>query len=359
MSARYDGDVQDALFMNDGPEPAWWASRDIWLNTPGGTVATEGLNKVYLRLRMKDGATFEASKAEVEVFVGNPSLVMTPSAGTVRIGAKRVDKAVLEAKRVTEAEIEWTVIVDPADPDGPDQPGHRCLIARVYPWGSPKPGDFKVRADQHEAQRNIHIVAAADDGPSPGGAGAGMAGSEHGEPMGPGPDGMWTWMIDTTTQFEDRAERVTLRATWASQLPEGMLEDVAAIFDGWGFRGFGDTPPGQFAFDTHTPHAAAWAPVAAKPEGIVARAQRSVVVRRVPLFEDVLKWLLERLQRPARVKPTSETQVDLAPGRVTRLAFRADLSRAVLGEAHVFHLHQVGETKQDQGGLTLVFVKVR
>src|SRR5919204_165779 len=46
----------------------------------------------------------------------------------------------------------WTVPATPSSPTAIDAPGHLCLIARVYPFGTGTPSDFQVPTDQHEGQ---------------------------------------------------------------------------------------------------------------------------------------------------------------------------------------------------------------
>ena len=321
MSTRYPGDTEDALSINDSPMPHWWNSPDIGVNAFGGALANDGSNTIHLRVHLAAGKTFADSQAEIEVFVGNPSLVMTPTAGTINLGTVLVAKSAFPAGGGSvETQLAWTVTVDPMNPGGIDQPGHRCLIARVYPFTSSKPSDFQVPTDQHEAQRNLCIVECADAGSAEGGAGGGMIGAPGGETaLGPGEDGLWGFMIDTTTPLEQAGEVVTVQATWPGTLDKAQQKLVAPILKRAGFRGYATAPP-KFVLE------------------------------------------LEEGGEPGTTQggktPRFELDVKLEPKRMARLAVKADLSRTRRGQAHVIHVEQIGSNKQVQGGLTLVLVKV-
>jgi hypothetical protein len=348
MTPRYPGDTQDALFMDDGIVH-WYLSPDIGLNGFGGTTASEGNNTVNLRVHLAAGKTFTASQADVEVFVGNPSITMTPTT-TVRIGSVQVPKTDFPTGGgAKETSLPWTVTVDPADPDRGDQPGHRCLIARVYPFGSGKPNDFQVPTDTHEAQLNISIVASGGDGPTTAGAGAGMTGTVKGEALGPAEDGLWTFMADTATPSEDRPERVTVRATWANELPLAELLQIAPVLKELGFQGFAKAPPETFALTFE------------RKGGILEVRGPSEASLRALRTVWELPDSVRTLTRPpitGRQGPFHEVDLELEPKRSLRSAFRVDLRASARGEAQAFHLEQFGYKGERQGGLTLVFVQV-
>jgi len=352
MSARYPGDTQDALSIDDSPMPNWWNSPDIGVNAFGGAVADEGANTIHLRVHLGAGETFSDSQAEIEVFVGNPSLVMTPTSGTINLGTVLVAKTDFPAGGGSvETELPWNVTVDPADPGGIDQPGHRCLIARVYPFTSGKPSDFQVPTDQHEAQRNLCIVECADAGGA-GGAGGGLIGAPGGEiQMGPGDDGLWGFMIDTTTPFEEQGELVTVRATRPLALDRATLKLVMPILERAGFRGFAAEPPPKFALEL--------------AEGGEPGTKRGAMTTRVSPLDRFVTRLPGLIREPllklpvfGRKTPRFELDVKLEPKRMARLALKADLRKTRRGQAHVFHIEQTGSKQQVQGGLTLVLVKV-
>jgi hypothetical protein len=322
------------------------------VNTFGGALANEGANTIQLRVHLGAGKTFSDSQAEIEVFVGNPSLVMTPTAGTINLGTVLVAKTDFPAGGGSvETQLPWNVTVDPGDPGGIDQPGHRCLIARVYPFTSGKPTDFQVPTDQHEAQRNLCIVECADEGAGGGGAGGGMIGAPGGEtPMGPGDDGFWGFMIDTTTPFEEQAELVTVRATRPLTLHKAALKEIMPILERAGFRGFAAEPP-RFSLELS--------------EGGEPGTKRGAMTTRVSALDRLVTRLPGLFREPllklplfGRKTPRFELDVKLDPKRMARLGLKADLRRTGRGQAHVFHVEQVGSNKQSQGGLTVVLLKV-
>jgi hypothetical protein len=333
MSTRYPGDTQDALFMEDGSP--WWESPDIGIGSLAGGVANEGTNTVHVRVHT-NGEPFTPSTARTQVWVGNPSLVMTPTAGTVAVGTFTVTQAEFTAGGGTvEKTLPWLVTADPSNPSGPDQPGHRCVIARVFPFGTPVPTDFAVPTDQHEAQRNISIVAADDAGAPGGGAGGGMAGAPGGKPMGPGEDGLWEFWVDTTMPLTLKRSPVTIAAGPTQKVSDETLELIAKSLEGQPFDGLAE-PTRKFMLDFDLPKER----LPLDPEGCPWRPKVGEVT-----FDE------RRLQ--------TTVPVWLEPEQIARFALKADLNDTPPGQVQVFHLEQTGDDGNPQGGLTVVFYKAR
>ena len=346
MSSRYPGDTDDALFMTDGT-PEWYMSPDVWLTTP---VANLGQNDIHLRVHLQEKKSFEASQAEIEVFVGNPSLVMSPTSGTKNLGTVLVARSALTSSptRSVETTLSWVVpAIDPADPHGPNQPGHRCLVARVYPFGSSKPFDFQVVADQHEAQRNLCIIDCRDNGPIGGGAGGGMVGAP-GTPMGKGEDGLWAFAVDTTTLGQERTQ-VAIRATVVDTFTPAELEQVLPLLEPAGFKRLAASPPPTTKLEFVTaeqvvdPGPPTYPPVCA-------------LLRKILPIPPLWK-LVDKFCAPTR-PPGARVKVELQPGRTARVALKVDLAETAVHEAQALRLEQVGATGDVEGGVLLVFHRV-
>jgi hypothetical protein len=340
MSIRYPGDIDDALSMDDGTQ--WWLSPDVWLNT---AVANTGANVVNLRAHLAPEKTFPTSQAEVEVFVGNPSLVMTATnsvpAGTALVALKDLQAS---PTRSVQTSVTWNVPQpDPTQPDRPDQPGHRCLIARVYPFGSASQSDFQVVADQHEAQRNICIGVCAESGAVAGGAGEGIAGTAE-LPMGRGEDDLWTFVVETTALGE-KPETVDITATVIDGFDPAENKLLLPLLEEAGFRRLADKPPPTTRLEFITPE----------------RVVRAQLPRRWPLLRRWLPipplWdLLARLFGPVS-GPAAQVKVMLEPGRTARLAVKVDLNATASREAQAIQVEQTGSAGDSQGGITLVFLR--
>ncbi|WP_248925969.1 hypothetical protein [Paenibacillus hamazuiensis] len=163
MAVTKDGfDGRTYLFIRTNPSdtgmeplPAGlpgWISPDIAILHPDGTrngEANAGIEqKVEVYVNNLGGIT--ATDAYVEVFVCNPSTVITPATATL-IGSAFITVPGYGRESV---QLSWI----PQESEA----GHRCLIARVC---LPVPPDtfldgsvFDVYGDRHVAQRNINIV---------------------------------------------------------------------------------------------------------------------------------------------------------------------------------------------------------
>jgi hypothetical protein len=336
MSARYPGDTQDALSIDDG-SPNWWESLDIWLSGADPGVAQPGANTINVRTHLLAGKTFTQSQANCDVYVGNPSLVMTPTAGTIAIGSILFPKAGYPSGGGPQVQtIGWTVPATPSSPTAIDAPGHRCLIARVYPFGTGTPSDFQVPTDQHEGQRNIFIAASSNDG-SAGGAGAGTAGTQEGKPMGPNEDGLWEFRVDTTARTR-KPGRVIVRAEWANQVSGAELKRLLALLKKRrGFERLAKEPPPSFGFQFKLP----------------ARELPPAKIRFIP------KVLEAGPKESKDGVPRYEARIMLRPRRISRIGVTADLRKTPVGQAQVFHVEQIGFRGRREGGLTVIFLRVR
>ncbi len=292
----------------------WWLSPDVTLTgaTSGPDKADPGQhNTVQVTFRRKGAGSncqFPFSEnATIEVWVGNPSLVMAPNnpASTTRIEWIGSPMPAEGASGVQ--------MVDWVPPTGlpasdPQSPGHKCLIARCYPDAlTPSANAFFAPDDQHVAQHNICIVPC-------GGPGAARR---------PGPCRL---LVSTLNPDLKQADTVIIRAIAdlkPTKFVRGVvLERVKAVP---GFRRLATTPPAGFRLDS-----AAWRGAA----------------------------VTDRSRTRGKRPPSYEAKVKLARGRFVTFTFHADLSKGKLGDAYVFHLTQTGSDRRPQGGLTLVMLAV-
>lgn len=367
MSTSYPGDAQDALYVEDGtPISLWYLSPDIWLGNANPDLAEVGANTIHVRAHMKAGKTFTQSQAVADVYVGNPSLVMTPFAGTKFLGQIFYAKNAFVAPSLNQDKtLTWNLMQGTGD--DPEAPGHRCLIARLYPFGTPKPNVFDVPNEQHEAQRNFCVIKcdAQEGKKKAGGVGAGMDGTIAGAALGAVANGLWEFLIDTTALSPKQPEQVTIRATRPATVAPIIRRLALPSLKRLRFRRFAVAPPPRFSIDFDLPEELLpryeyvgegdevktvelerpW-----RPE--VGEVKEVMVTKVSPLVR-----LLGRILR-AKV-PHYDVTVGLEPRRIARFAFKVDLRRTPVGHAQLFRLEQIDAKGRIQGGMALIFVRER
>ena len=203
--AGYGSD--DTVYVEDkagdlGSNPAipgpFWLSPDVDIPAHTGE-AMQGTNVVQIRVHAHDEPILN-EKITSEVYVGQPSLAMSPTVGTKRIDPGGINfrpigvagtEPVADIPGAT-ATFQWTPSNDGAMVDGP---GHRCLVVRAFPISLTPPTDpFVVPTEHHEAQHNIEILKTAmlKADMSHGGAG-----TEHDPRRRDAATGMWWERIST------------------------------------------------------------------------------------------------------------------------------------------------------------------
>src|SRR5580765_7128806 len=128
-----DGGVHDA-------NEIWWLSPDIKLVGPASRVdnADAGqINPITVTFHRKPASSnciFPGDESvNVEVWVANPSLVISPRANSSRVGF--IGSPVPGEGATATQQIDWDV--PPTSHAGdPQNPGPKCLVARVYPSSS-------------------------------------------------------------------------------------------------------------------------------------------------------------------------------------------------------------------------------
>jgi len=305
----------------------WWLSPDIQLtsgvtNLPDQADPGAAPNPVVLRAHVKNNCTLSDPnhRLKLELYVGNPSLVMTPTANTVLITNPPV-VIVNAAQGVNSHTANWTIPAGSANPI--EQPGHKCLILRAYQNGfTPDPGNLSIYAldDQHYAQHNICIVPC--DGP-------GAANRRGG----------CSFPVATANPSKRDAEIVTIRSWFDGQPAEHVrrivLDRLSHVTT---FKRLATAPPVHFSHSL--------------PE----IADAKVLDNTKPRSGCLGRLLGLGGGGTAVTSPTYDVQAKLGPGQTTDVFFTADLSRAEFGDAYIFHMKQISARGQDQGGLTLVMV---
>ena len=195
----YVEDVQGDLGFDPARTAPWWLSPDVDIPAHSGT-AFQGSNTVQIRVHTHEEPIID-DKIVAEVYVGNPSLAMSPASNTKRIDPGNLlfrppgvagSEPVADVAGAT-VTFSWTPSGTPGDIDGP---GHRCLVVRAFPQAVTPPTDpFDVPNEQHEAQHNLDILATTMMKVRPGGsAGAGI-------PQDPrkrdGKSGLWCEQVST------------------------------------------------------------------------------------------------------------------------------------------------------------------
>jgi hypothetical protein len=136
----------------------WWLSPDIILN--GGTYQANpsGPNTVGVLPHNKPGDYIGPATLMIDVYVGDPSLVMTPTGNTTKLTNDPNDPGRPSViVQYIPGIIETFTWINGGTPV--EAPGHKCLIAQVYPSGdTPSTTTFDLPFDQHVAQHNIDIL---------------------------------------------------------------------------------------------------------------------------------------------------------------------------------------------------------
>jgi hypothetical protein len=246
----YDGDV--TVYVEDklgdqGFDPAlsgpFWLSPDVDIPAHTGE-ARQGVNQVQIRVHTHEEPILD-KKITAEVYVGIPSLVMSPTNGTKRIdpGITFRPPGVAGTEPVADlaggtATFPWTPSNTSSDIDGP---GHRCLVVRAFPEGVMPPTDpFNVAMEPHEAQHNIEVLKTAMKKAD---MAHGGAGTEHDPRFRDTATGMW-WERLGTLAGGDPGRRFVV---WAFD-PDPSHEVVLGIRHQLGkFAGFSKEPPANLS----------------------------------------------------------------------------------------------------------------
>ncbi|PYS93197.1 MAG: hypothetical protein DMF64_05810 [Acidobacteria bacterium] len=300
----------------------WWLSPDIKLVGPASGIdkADPGVaNPVAVTVHRKPDAdctlTPGTESIVIEVWVGNPSLAMTPDNPASTTLIQSIGSPLPNAGDKRVEAFDWTPPAGLPAAD-PQSPGHKCLIVRCYPDPlTPSAKNFFVPDEPHVAQHNICIVPCG--GPQ----------TERIHPR-------CGLNIQTVNVHADIAETVTFRAVFDRRpnpfVREVVLRRLSALPD---FKRLSAVRPRRF----------------------------NLILPDFPdaqVSDQTQPGCLGGLFGGGRLPPTFEVRVELQPAQFTHLRFNADISNATPGDAFIFHIRQVGSDGHDQGGLTAVMVAV-
>jgi hypothetical protein len=242
----------------------------------------------------------------VELWVGNPSLVMdkTDPTATKRIGL--LPQFIPAAGGSSPVPFPWTV---PASGTGPESPGHKCLIGLVYPSGTgltPDPINFYPSDDAHYAQKNLCIVTCSS-------------------PCGQN--------VQTISPNREKVETTIIRAVADPKPSKQVLAAILpALKEFKGFKRLSPNLPPPFRLMLEGFHD-------------VHIAENCFLRPRVKTFGGMRF-------------PNVVATIQLKPKQPLHFRITTDLEKVPLGDAFIIHLtHESRE--QVRGGLTVVFVKVR
>jgi hypothetical protein len=295
------------------PTAAWWVSPDILLNdsgltlAPGTTTPGEariGTNAIGVRVHKTAECVVPPASTLVliDLFAATPTPGYSP-ANSTNIGSDAIAPAGLTPLgTVKQFSPDWTPSTNPSDPDGP---GHKCLVARVYPdILTPDGNDFHLPDDPHVVQRNICIQPCSMLKSAPG---------EGGEVGVLGPDRRHLWVFAMELFNPGRRPEIARLSAWADTAPPKHVLEAAA--------------PRLSSLDAR--------PSDQRPQAISLATRRG---------------------KGRKVKRGFNMAVSLEPGRRTPLALRVDLRNSSRGEAHFVHVTQSSDRRRSIGGCTVVFV---
>jgi hypothetical protein len=306
---------------NHNAHDVWWLSPDISLIAPntGADNAdagqTNSITVSFHRKPLGDACTFPGDESiNVEVWVANPSLIMSPSlhGSATRVGF--IGAPVPAEGDTGTQHFDWDVPASLPASD-PQSAGHKCLVARAYPSsGTPSTSSFFVPGDQHVAQHNLCVARTSA--------------------------GIFSFAVNT---FGTKALHPTLpplqpppNAHLRAVLdlhPTNFVRDTVlnrlAAFPG--FQHLRTTPLNAgFKFDLTNLHAT----------NVVDHSHPPLL----PAF-------------PPQANPSYDANVALDARHVTVVPFAVNLKGLPSGYACIFHLTQLGIDSGVQGGLTLVILK--
>jgi hypothetical protein len=318
------GDQGDPT-VGSGP---FWLSPDVDIPAHTGE-ARQGSNTVQVRVHAHDEPIL-GEKIAAEVYVGQPSLAMSPTVGTKRIdpGLTFRPSTVPGAEPVASiaggiTTFTWTPSNDPAQVDGP---GHRCLVVRAFPQSVPPPTDpFTVPTEPHEAQHNIEVLATTKMMISGGSAGAG---TPH-DPRRRNKDGLWSERIATVGAGKPGVRY----AVWVFD-----PEPPQAVRHALGHTTISKQPPKQVTLEPDPKHGNAIDPHDLLHNG--------------PFLEQ--SGFGKGLFAPDRLLAGAE--VELGPDELAYLLLRFDHSNLKEHSAAVLHGVQWDEHGRAEGGMTVVAV---
>jgi hypothetical protein len=317
------------------PAP-WWISPDVDIPAHTGEAA-QGTNQVQIRVHSHEEPIID-EKISTEVYVGDPSFVLSPTTGTKRIDPGNLDfrppnvpgtEPVANDAGGT-ASFAWTPSAAPGAVDGP---GHRCLIVRAFPKSvTPPTTPFTVPTEPHEAQHNIEVLTTTKKQMDMAHGGAGTPR----DPRHPDEDtGLWWERF--VTMAGSKPGRHFIFWAFDPSPSEAILHGIRPALRKAGCSEISKRPPGKVQLDP------------GKTPG--EQADPDDLIRDNPQLAEaggLGKGLFDhRLLVGAAV-------MELVPDELSTLIMRFDLSDLAEHTAVVLHGAQWNEAGVPEGGMTVV-----
>jgi hypothetical protein len=287
---------------------AWWLSPDIILNGGSDQATATAPNNIDIRGHLGPcEAIASESLIAVDVYVGDPSLVMTPGGNTTKItnapGRPVVMIPQLSSIGSTLVSFPWVL-----GGTSVEAPGHKCLIAQFYVTDeSPSASTFDLPQERHVAQRNITI----------------LAGKASGEVT-----------VNTINPNRKAPALVTVRAIADTKPVKHVLQAARGALNGVpDFKRLRTTnvPRFQLSF-----------------RGFPNARIRNHTGKR------------SAQGNFGRLKvPNCEARFEMKPGQRAKFKFQVDLEKAEYGDAFIFHLMHIDAKRRVIGGLTVIAVRTK
>lgn len=297
----------------------WWLSPDITLVGPvsGLDNADAGhSNPVTVKIHRKSassGCHFPGDESiTVELWVANPSLVMSPRVhSAARVGF--IGSPLPAEGGSAIQQIDFNPLLTPSG--NPEAPGHKCLVAMCYPDSLiSNETSFFVPGDQHVAQHNLCTV--------------------------PTPDQPFTFKVNTLDPRPSPKQppnalqhsEVKVRAVLDLEPTEFVRRTALRRLQSQsGFQQLRTSPlPNGFGFD------------------LTGLSASNVIDHSRPGLHTL----------PPQHNPSFEAVITLNSRQLTQLTFMAAPKGTQAGEACIFHLTQSDTAGNPQGGLTLLMLRI-
>jgi hypothetical protein len=286
----------------------WWLSPDIILNGGTDQATVSGSNTVDVRGHLGPCEMVGSdSPLAVDVHVGDPSLVMTPSGNTTKLtnatGRPVVMIPQMQSIGSTLVSFSWI-----NGGTSVEAPGHKCLIAQFYRTDeSPSTTTFDLPTDRHVAQRNITILASE------------LAGE---------------LIVNTINPNPKALEIVTVRAIVDMKPAKHVLQAARSALKGVGaFKRFGTTGVPRFSMEFKRVRGARIRNNTEKPSAKGSYGRLKV--------------------------PNCEAQFEMKPAQQVKFKFLVDFEKTKHGDAFIFHLMHINAKQRVIGGLTVIAVRTK
>lgn len=294
---------------NHAASGVWWLSPDIILNNGSDMANQTAPNNIDIRVHSQgcEAIATDDPKVIVDVYVGDSSLVMTPTGNTTKITnttGRPIVEIVPDPPPGTSPLISFTWINGGTTVEAP---GHKCLIAQCYPsWdANPSATTFDLPIERHVAQHNITIL---EDNPNP---------EIFANTINPNPKGRELVTVRAVADLEPAKHVLQAARNALKRIPNFKRLRTTGL------------PPFSMEF-----------------KGL----------RNVRLTNNSEKPSAKGNYGRLKV-PNCEARFELKPGQKIKFKFRVNLEEAKHGDAFIFQLMHLNAKQRVIGGLTVIAVR--